>query len=137
MKNVVVVLNEGGNIEEVLTDKETMQVVIVDQNIEGLDDDQIVKVEGEEAYIYEGIKEAKVVPDRVNKIFEDSSRKLAEIDPDKLMVEMIKIKLENYLDLQGVNLSEEQKEEAMNGIKFSLQITLEEALSDSVQSVIK
>ncbi|MGF7535216.1 hypothetical protein AAGG74_16300 [Bacillus mexicanus] len=136
MNNIVIVINDG-SIEEVLTDKNKLPVTVIDKDIEGLDEEQISLVDEEECYVWNGIKETEVKPDKVEKIFEESSRTLLENNEEKMRDYTIELYLQKYLDLQGVELTEQQKEEAKNGIKYWFQNTIGDALSDSVQSVIK
>lgn len=136
MNNIVIVINDG-NIVEVLTDKSNLPVTVIDNDIEGLDEEQISIVDGEECYVWKGIKETKVNPEKVEKVFEESSRTLLESTEEKMRDYTIELYLQKYLDLQGVELTEQQKEEAKNGIKYWFQNTIDDALSDSVQSVIK
>jgi hypothetical protein len=76
MKEVrVVVFIDGGRVDQVISDC-PVEVVIVDNDIDGLDDEDIVEVLGESSYVYGGIESAEVSPSDVLEVFEDVGRHL-------------------------------------------------------------
>ncbi|MEK4826591.1 hypothetical protein NSS71_18815 [Niallia sp. FSL W8-0951] len=68
--NVVVFL-EGGVVQQVITDSENVQVVIVDRNTENLPKEDIQTILGEEAYVYNAISEADRNPTLVAEVLKD------------------------------------------------------------------
>ena len=69
----VVVFVDGGRVDQVLADW-PVEVVVVDCDLEGLDDDEIRKVMGEEMYVYKCIEGAVVDTDVVRQVFKDIGR---------------------------------------------------------------
>jgi hypothetical protein len=69
----VVVFVDGGRVDQVLSDF-TVEMVIVDNDIEGLDDEEVVTVLGEASYVYAGLDVAEVDTDVVHQIFKDIGR---------------------------------------------------------------
>lgn len=64
--NKVVIEIEGGSIRNV-TSREPLEIVVVDRDIDGLMFSNIHTVDGEEAYIYQGLTESVVNPEYVGK----------------------------------------------------------------------
>lgn len=135
--NIVVVI-DGGIIQEVLGDFENVKtnVVIVDRDVQDTNEEEIRTIEGEESYVYAGITEVNQVPQRVNKVFDEAQRQPIKTKNTDFKTEMINETLETYLRDQSVKLSDEQKKRAFDGVQFWLQNALDEAISDSVQSVL-
>lgn len=72
MKAVIIIENRV--VQEVLTDNEKMEVVVVDRDTEGLDCEIIQEIENDEVYIYEEIQESEQNENRVNRIFKEAGR---------------------------------------------------------------
>lgn len=76
MKEVrVVVFIDGGRVEQVISNC-PVDVVIADNDIEGLDDEDIVEVLDQPSYVYVGIESADVSPGDVQQVFEDVGRQI-------------------------------------------------------------
>jgi hypothetical protein len=69
MKVVVVV--QGGIVQEVITDEELVDVVIVDRDTDGLSEDEVKVVDGKESYVYGGLQRAETNPEKVEEIFKE------------------------------------------------------------------
>jgi hypothetical protein len=69
----MVVFIDGGRVDQVLSNC-PVEMVIVDYDLEGLDDDEIRKVLGEEMYVYTGFEAAEVDIDVVRQVFKDIGR---------------------------------------------------------------
>jgi hypothetical protein len=69
----LVVFVEGGLVTQVLSN-EPIEVVIVDNDLEGLDDDEISIVMWKESYIYPCLKDSEVNTDVVQQVFRDVDR---------------------------------------------------------------
>ena len=71
MKQVIII--EDGIIQEILSEEKTC-VVVVDRDIDGLDETDISVVEAKDSYIYCGITESTVDPERVKQIYQEAGR---------------------------------------------------------------
>ncbi len=69
----LVVFVEGGLVTQVLSN-ESIEVVVVDNDSEGLDDDEVSIVMGEETFVDTSIKFAEVNADVVQQVFRDVDR---------------------------------------------------------------
>jgi hypothetical protein len=69
----LVVFIEGGLVSQVLS-SEHIEVVIVDNDLEGLDNDEISIVLGDEVYIYPCLKASEVNAVAVQKVFSNVDR---------------------------------------------------------------
>lgn len=69
----IVIILEGGIVQEVVTDIQA-DVVVVDRDTEGCDPEELRSVEGQESYIYCGLTEAKVDIQRVKTICPEAGR---------------------------------------------------------------
>jgi hypothetical protein len=72
-KTKVVVFIDGGRVDNVLSNW-PVEIVIVDYDLEGLDDDNIRKVIGEEMYVYSCFETSEVNAEVVRQVFKDISR---------------------------------------------------------------
>ncbi len=75
MKLVIIV--DGGIVQDVYTDQPA-EVVIVDRDTEGCDIEDLRTVQGEDAYIYTGIKDATIDPERVSTIMREVNHPTAK-----------------------------------------------------------
>lgn len=66
MKIVVVV--ESGVVQEVLSNEES-EVVVLDLDVEGAE--EVKKIQGNEVYVYKGLRNTHVDPERVEKIYQE------------------------------------------------------------------
>ena len=64
----VVITMEGGLIQHVMADTEDVQVMILDFDTEGGDDERIKEFEGNPVYVFQGVDD--VDPERVGEIEE-------------------------------------------------------------------
>lgn len=71
MKIAIVV--EGGIVQEVITDEEIMDVVVIDRDTDGLDESEIKKVDGWKTYVYNGLRRTKHEPERLEKIYQEAT----------------------------------------------------------------
>jgi hypothetical protein len=69
----MVVFIDGGLVEQVISNW-PVEMVVVDYDIECLDEDEIIKVMGEEMYVYRSIEGAEVNTDMVRQVFKDIGR---------------------------------------------------------------
>ena len=69
----LVVFVEGGLVTQVLSN-ESIEVVVVDNDSEGLADDELSIVMGKEAFVDTSIKTAEVNADVVQQVFRDVDR---------------------------------------------------------------
>lgn len=81
MKNKVVVTISGGCIQDVMTDMENTEVLIIDYDVDGLEEDMMTmipqkngKKEGAHVYVYEGTTQAEEDPERVEQLFNAVNR---------------------------------------------------------------
>jgi hypothetical protein len=72
-KTKVVVFIDGGRVDNVLSNW-PVKIVIVDYDLEGLDDDNIRKVIGEEMYVYSCFETSEVNAEVVRQVFKDIGR---------------------------------------------------------------
>lgn len=64
MKTVVIRVDRGV-VHEVYTDSdETIKVLVLDADTDGMEDDELIEVEGEDVYVYRGLTEADQDPER-------------------------------------------------------------------------
>ena len=66
-KSRVVVIVEGGVVQNVLVDKET-EVIVVDYDSDGLEEDEITMIHGDEAYVYNGVHHGEVNSEEIDYI---------------------------------------------------------------------
>ena len=62
----VVITMDGGLIQHVMADQEGVEVMILDFDTEGGDDERIKEFEGNPVYVFQGVDD--VDPERVNEI---------------------------------------------------------------------
>jgi hypothetical protein len=68
MKKVVVII-EGGVVQSVIVNDENIDVVVIDYDVDGCDQDDIVTTHnGDDAYVHSGFPK-DVDPDSVDKFF--------------------------------------------------------------------
>lgn len=71
-KAKLVVFIDGGSVHQVLSN-EPIEVVIVDNDLEGLEEDEVSIVMGKEAYVY-STKASEVSSEVVAQVFKDVNR---------------------------------------------------------------
>jgi hypothetical protein len=69
----IVIIVESGCVQEVIADQEA-DVLIMDRDTDGVEMDELVTSEGEDIYVYTGITETDVDPDRTQKIYNETCR---------------------------------------------------------------
>ena len=69
----VVVFIDGGRVDNVLSNL-PVEIVIVDYDLEGLDDDNIKEVIGEDMYVYTCFEASEVNAEVVRQVFKDIRR---------------------------------------------------------------
>ena len=62
----VVITMEGGLIQHIMSDQEGIEVMVLDFDTEGGDNERIKEFEGRPVYVFQGVDE--VEPDRVDEI---------------------------------------------------------------------
>ena len=62
----VVITMDGGLIQHIMADQEGIEVMVLDFDTEGGDDERITEFEGNPVYVFQGVDD--VNPDRVNEI---------------------------------------------------------------------
>jgi hypothetical protein len=62
----VVITMEGGLIQHIMADQEDIEVMVVDFDTEGGDDERIKEFEGNPVYVFQGVDD--VDPERVDEI---------------------------------------------------------------------
>ena len=62
----VVITMDGGLIQHVMADQEGVEVMVLDFDTEGGDDERIKEFEGNPVYVFQGVDD--VDPERVNEI---------------------------------------------------------------------
>jgi hypothetical protein len=62
----VVITMEGGLIQHIMADQEGVEVMVLDFDTEGGDDERIKEFEGNPVYVFQGVDD--VDPKRVNEI---------------------------------------------------------------------
>jgi len=72
-KTKVVVFIDGGRVDNVLSNL-PVEIVIVDYDLEGLDDDNIKEVIGEDMYVYTCFEASEVNAEVVRQVFKDIGR---------------------------------------------------------------
>lgn len=55
--NIVITIEEG-TVQSVLTDEEA-RVIVIDRDTDGIDDEELSLIQGEQAYLYAGITSAQ------------------------------------------------------------------------------
>ena len=71
-KAKLVVFIDGGLVNQVLSN-EPIEVVIVDNDLEGLEDNEVSIIMGKEAYVY-STKASEVSTEVVQQVFKDANR---------------------------------------------------------------
>jgi|HigsolmetaAR206D_1030411.scaffolds.fasta_scaffold00003_30 hypothetical protein len=104
MKQVIFI--EGGIIQEIISEIKN-EIVVIDRDVEGLDKTDIRIIEGDESYIYRGLTESKVDPERVKRIYEEADKEVSE-ENNKQASSYIAQPLELYLRRCGIELSLEK-----------------------------
>jgi len=104
MKQVIFI--EGGIIQEIISEIKN-EIVVIDRDVEGLDKTDIRIIEGDESYIYRGLTESKVDPERVKRIYEEADKEVSE-ENNKQASSYIAQPLELYLRRCGIELSPEK-----------------------------
>lgn len=96
----IIVFIEGGIVQTVMTDKDA-EVMVVDYDTEGVDLGELMKISGEDAYVYRGeVHEVNAIltpeiwatakSDTVRKVAEDAGIPVVEIETDELSPEDLK-----------------------------------------------
>ena len=62
----VVITMDGGLIQHIMADQEGIEVMVLDFDTEGGDDERIKEFEGNPVYVFQGVDD--VDPERVNEI---------------------------------------------------------------------
>ena len=62
----VVITMEGGLIQHIMSDQEGIEVMVLDFDTEGGDNERIKEFEGDPVYVFQGVDD--VDPDRVDEI---------------------------------------------------------------------
>ena len=69
----LVVFVSDGLITNVVSD-EDHEVVVIDNNIDGLDEDMITMIQGDEVYVYDGLTDCQVDQEFVDYVFKETER---------------------------------------------------------------
>ncbi|MCC2248941.1 hypothetical protein JUJ52_03080 [Virgibacillus sp. AGTR] len=69
----IAVIVEGGVVQNVLSNQENVDIVIVDYDTEGADEEETTTVLENEAYVYGGITKPEVNKKEIDQICQDAS----------------------------------------------------------------
>lgn len=64
----VIVVVEGGVVQTVVHDDQAIEVVVIDYDTDGLEEEDITKINGVDAYVYRGSR-GDFAPNEVDEIF--------------------------------------------------------------------
>lgn len=73
----VVVFIEGGVIQDVISNNE-LEVRIIDGDLDGCEERDVQRIEGEDVYVYSSHRTAKVDKSKVEKIFREIQKNEAD-----------------------------------------------------------
>lgn len=68
----IAIIVEGGVVQEVISN-ENIKIRVIDRDTDGVEPEDLIAVENNDAYIYNGVRSSNLQPERTEKIFSEIS----------------------------------------------------------------